>query len=115
MITKETGGVGGLRTGGDHPNDIIIENGQNAEKSPGDLRRLAVTQTPNADAKSTNEWIIIIIIIWKTKKILRQNQIIKTKLDIPKDFIKILPASRVRIHEDVPTIEGKQNIFWAKY
>ena len=31
---------------GDHPNDSIIENGQNTEKSPGDLRRLAVTQTP---------------------------------------------------------------------
>ena len=29
----------------DHPNDSIIENGQNTEKSPGDLRRLAVTQT----------------------------------------------------------------------
>ena len=33
------------RMGGDHPNDSIIENGQNAEKIPGDLRRLAVTQT----------------------------------------------------------------------
>ena len=34
------------RTSGDHPNDRIIENGQNTEKCPGDLRRLAVTQTP---------------------------------------------------------------------
>ena len=31
---------------GDHPNDSIIENGQNTEKSSGDLKRLAVTQTP---------------------------------------------------------------------
>ena len=31
---------------GDHPNDSIIENGKNTEKSPGDLRRLAVTKTP---------------------------------------------------------------------
>ena len=31
---------------GDHPNYYIIENGQNTEKSPGDLRRLAVAQTP---------------------------------------------------------------------
>ena len=30
----------------DHSNDSIIENGQNTEESPGDLRRLAVTQTP---------------------------------------------------------------------
>ena len=31
---------------GDHPNDGIIEDGPTTEKSPGDLRRLAVTQTP---------------------------------------------------------------------
>ena len=31
---------------GDHPNYYFIENGQNTGKSPGDLRRLAVTQTP---------------------------------------------------------------------
>ena len=48
----------------DHPNGSIIENGQNTEKSPGDLRRLAVTQTPAlADGKNSNELIIIIIII----------------------------------------------------
>ena len=46
MITKGTGGVGSWRTDGDHPNDNIIENGQNTEMSRGDLRRLAVTQTP---------------------------------------------------------------------
>ena len=34
------------KTSGDHPKDKIIENGQNTEKSPGDFRRLAVTQTP---------------------------------------------------------------------
>ena len=31
---------------GDHPNGSIIEIGQNTEKSPGDVRRLDVTQTP---------------------------------------------------------------------
>ena len=39
------GGLGGGRTSGDHPNYNIIENGQNTEKSPGDLRRLAITHT----------------------------------------------------------------------
>ena len=29
----------------EYPNDSIIENGQNTEKSPGDLRRIAVTQS----------------------------------------------------------------------
>ena len=32
--------------GRDYPNDSIAKNGQNTETSPGDLRRLAVTQTP---------------------------------------------------------------------
>ena len=48
-IIKGTGGVGIWRTSGIHPNDIIIENGQNTEKSPGDLRRLAVILTPVKD------------------------------------------------------------------
>ena len=34
---------------GDHPKYRIIENGQNTEKSPGDLRRLDITQTPVKD------------------------------------------------------------------
>ena len=46
MITKGTRGLGSWRTSGDHPNYYIIENGQNPAKSPGDWRRLAVTQTP---------------------------------------------------------------------
>ncbi len=45
-IIKETGGLGSWRTSGDHSSYSIIENGQNTEKSPGDLRRLAVSQTP---------------------------------------------------------------------
>ena len=38
--------LGNTRTSGDHPNNDIIENDQNTEESPGDLRTLAVTQTP---------------------------------------------------------------------
>ena len=43
---KGTGGLGGWRTSGDYPNNGIIENDQNTEKSPRDLRGLNVTQTP---------------------------------------------------------------------
>ena len=46
---KVTGGLGSWSTSGDHPNYNIVENGQNTEKSSGDLRRLAVTQTPVKD------------------------------------------------------------------
>ena len=34
----------------------IIENGQNTETSPGDLTRLAVTQTPVKDHQLTLMW-----------------------------------------------------------
>ena len=43
-IGTETGGPGDKRTRGEHPNYSIIEIGQNIKKSPGDMRRLAVTQ-----------------------------------------------------------------------
>ena len=48
-LLKGTGGLGSWGTSGDHPNWYIIENGQNTEKSPGDLRRPAVTQSPMKD------------------------------------------------------------------
>ena len=38
---------------GDHPNNYIFENSQDTEKSPGDVRRLAVTQTPVKDHQQT--------------------------------------------------------------
>ena len=48
-IIKGTGGLGGWRTRGNHPNYKIIENVKNTKKSPGDLRGLAVTQMPVKD------------------------------------------------------------------
>ena len=46
VIIKGPGRFGSWRPSGDHPNNSIIENYQNTEKNPGDLRRLAVTQSP---------------------------------------------------------------------
>ena len=45
MTIKGTGGLGSWRTSEDHPNYRIVEDGQNTDKSPGDLKRLVVTQT----------------------------------------------------------------------
>ena len=45
-INKETGKLGNQRTSGHYPDYNIIKMSQNTEKSPEDLRRLAVTQTP---------------------------------------------------------------------
>ena len=67
-IIKGIGGLGNKRTSGDHPKYNNINNGQNTEKSSRDLRRIAVTQTPEKDHQLKLMWktlkgkIIIIII-----------------------------------------------------
>ena len=45
-IDTGTGGLGNNRTSEDNPNNSISEIGQNTKKSLGDMRRLAVIQTP---------------------------------------------------------------------
>ena len=59
-VIKGPGGFGSWRTRGDHPNDSIIEGSQNTEKSTGDLRRMAVTQTPVKNHQ--------LMLMWKTLK-----------------------------------------------
>ena len=53
IVPVVIGAFGSWRTSGDHPNYYIIENNRNIEKSPGDLKRLAVTQTPVKDHQLT--------------------------------------------------------------
>ena len=52
----ETGGLGNKRTSGDHRNCTIIKICQNIEKSPGDVRRIAVihNERPSVDANVEN-------------------------------------------------------------
>ena len=45
--------VGNQRTNWSHPNDSIVEIGENAVKSPEDMRRLSVAQTPMKDHQLT--------------------------------------------------------------
>ena len=45
MIGTVTGGIGNKRKSGDHPNYGLVEISHSTKKSPGDLRRLAVTWT----------------------------------------------------------------------
>ena len=52
-IGTGTGGFGNKRMSGDHQNHSIIKIGQNTVKSHGDLRRLAVIQTPMENYKLT--------------------------------------------------------------
>ena len=43
------GRIRNQRTNRDHPNYIIVKIGKNTEKSPGDLRRLVIIDTPVKD------------------------------------------------------------------
>ena len=52
-INKGKEGLGNKRTSGEHPNYCTIKIGRNTEKSPGDLRKLAVIQTPVKDHQQT--------------------------------------------------------------
>ena len=45
-LMQTAGGRRNKRTSRDHPSYSFIKNGQDTEKSPGDLRKLAVTQAP---------------------------------------------------------------------
>ena len=67
-ISKENGRLGNKRTNRTHLEYSIIIIGQNTEKSPGDLKRLAVAQTPVRNYQLTLvwitlDWMIIIMII----------------------------------------------------
>ena len=53
MIGAETEGLANRKTSGDHPNYNIVNISQNTKKSPGVLRRLAVTQTPEENHQLT--------------------------------------------------------------
>ena len=55
-IDTKTGGLGNNGTGGNCPNYSIVEIDQNTEKSPGDLRRLVVTQTSMRNYQLTLVW-----------------------------------------------------------
>ena len=72
-IGKGTGRLRNERTGENHPDYSIIKIGQNTEKSPGDLRRLAVTQT-SVKKPSTNAGV---------KNSQRSNNIATTKTLFP--------------------------------
>ena len=52
-LVRELEEIRNRRTSQDHPNYGIVEVAQNTEKSPGDLRRLDVTQTPVKDHQLT--------------------------------------------------------------
>ena len=62
-ISKWTRRFTNQRTSRDHPNYNITKIGQNTEESPGDLRTLAVIQTPVKNHQ--------LMLVWKTLKVVK--------------------------------------------
>ena len=63
-IDTRTGEPGNKRTSRDHRNYCIIDIDENTEKSPGDLRRFRVTQTPVKGYTDVKKCLLLIIIIF---------------------------------------------------
>ena len=115
-----TWGLWNRRTRGDHPNNSISEIGNNTEKSPGDLRRLAVTRATVKNHRLTLLWKTRNRVTWgnkpesiderrKIKEISTKSKTIQTKQDIPKQWKKILPTSKKRWHKNIPTTGCKRS------
>ena len=51
------------RSNRDYPNYSIVETGLDTENSPGDLKRLAVTENPKSISESSFEKLVISLII----------------------------------------------------
>ena len=80
MINKEARRLKNQRMSRDHPNHSITKVNQNTEKSPGDLRRPAITQTPVKNHVQNSQRNKIIIHRNyrehnKTRKYLRINEV----------------------------------------
>ena len=59
-VGEETGVIGNQRENRNHLNYSMAEISENTQKSPGDLIRLAVTQSPVKNYQLT--------LVWKTRK-----------------------------------------------
>ena len=62
-IIKGTAELGSKRMSGEHSNYCIIEIGQNTEKNPGDLRKLAVIQTSEKNHQ--------LMLMWKKSQVVK--------------------------------------------
>ena len=81
----------------EHSKHSMFKIGQNTEKSPGDLRKLAVTQPPMKDHQPMLVWIIIIVIIIiiiiietiQTTTLLRTARILRRVLETWGDLLSL--------------------------
>ena len=95
-IIKGTWGFGSWLRSGDQANYYIIENGQNTEKSPKDLKRLVVTQTQRVWSASPVVWgLLRSAVFWSA----RLNRVLPQHWRFP-------PVSVGRLPRLLPPYEG---------
>ena len=95
-IDMQARGFGNKSTSRDHPNSSLVESGQNSEKSPGDLRRLAETQAPVKSLQLKSRSKIIIIIIMATKK--KHNENAEWINNITRELERLEEGPKTKIH-----------------
>ena len=118
-ISKWTGRLGNKRTSGIHPNYSIVEIGLNTKKSPGDLRRLAVTQTlvESGNTGVNNSQRSKIIIIYSEKR--KYKLVDKESLALlqPKETMTALFGGHYYIccvpYLKIPSLEKPKNVFYV--
>ena len=59
MVGRRTGGFGNKTRSGEHPSCSVVKLDQSTKKSPQDLRRVAITQTPVENHQLTLVWDIL--------------------------------------------------------
>ena len=96
-IGKEAGGIGNKSTRRDYPNYGIIKVSLNTGKSPGDLRRLTVTQAQVEGHQ--------LMLVWKTLKGLNIIIIIMTSADRTASELQHTMASETCCISH-PTLQG---------
>ena len=91
-IGKGAGRQWNKRTSGDNPESKIIRSSKNFEKTSGDLRRFAVTQTPVENQQQTLVWKtvkeIIIIIHWEMCRKFQFDHTNKRYMDNPEPVLE---------------------------
>ena len=125
-IIKGTGVFGSWKTSGYHLNYSIIENRQNTEMTPEDLRRLAVTQTPiknhqlklmwktqgvnnNTTPNNNNNGMVL---IFELKSVLRW---VGKKTIISLFFLHDTPYGRYRTYIHVQSLKTEKRLFYLLF
>ena len=121
-INKWNGELGYKRMSSDHPNYCITEIKLNTEKSPGDLKRLVVTQTSVKHHQLTLMWKILkekMVTVRLNKKdnrvvdfdVLAEHRVVKKENEKRNKYLDLAIELKTMEHEN----DGDANCGWCTW